>query len=89
MPPYRPTSPTSNLPGSEPGNRVSEVTRRNVVDELCLSKVDWAGRLDEVKFLSRIFNLSALPSQDNRHKTMEGDVGRHRVWWGEVDWDDD
>lgn len=89
MQPYRPTSSTSSSLGSQPGNRVSEVTRRDIVDELRLTKVDWAGRLDEVKYLSRIFDLSALPSNDTRNNTMEGDVGRHRVWWGEVDWEDD
>ncbi len=89
MPPYRPTSSTGSPPGPKPGNRVSEVTRRDIVDELRLTRVDWAGRLDEVKFLSRIFDLSALPSNDPRNNTMEGDVGRHRVWWGEVDWEDD
>ena len=59
-------------------NAISEVTRRNIFDALRLSKVPWEGRLSESAFLSRIFDLSALPSRDPRFGDMLSDVLHHR-----------
>ncbi|XYH97824.1 hypothetical protein ACMHYB_60410 [Sorangium sp. So ce1128] len=50
-------------------------TRRNLFDELRLKKFKWSGREGDVKFLGRMFNLNALPSTDNRHKTVEARCG--------------
>lgn len=52
-----------------------------------LQKVDWAGGLDEVEFLKRIFDLDALESYDPRFSTAEGDIFQHR--FNNLDWDDD
>jgi hypothetical protein len=68
---------------------ISEPTRRNVADELTLSRLDPAGRLDEVAFLSRMFDLKALPTTDYRPREfpdMAADVWQHRV--NNHDWDD-
>ena len=67
--------------------RISEVTRRAVIDELSLSGTQWAGRLSEVEFLSRIYDLSALPSTDRRCNNAEADIHQHRISW--TDWEDD
>jgi hypothetical protein len=67
---------------------VTDLTRRTIFDALRVGKHSWAGKLDDVDFLSRLFDLSSLPSRDNRHKDMAGDVWRHRVINPE-DWDDD
>ncbi|MFE6197295.1 protein kinase [Streptomyces sp. NPDC057838] len=68
--------------------RISEVTRMRLFDTLRLRNVDWSGRLEEVEFLKRIFNLDAFESWDSRFKTAEGDIYQHRVnnddW--EADW---
>ena len=45
-------------------NEISEITRRNILDALRLQQVQWEGRLGESAFLSRVFDLSALPSVD-------------------------
>jgi hypothetical protein len=66
---------------------ISEITRRNLFDELRLRKTSWAGRLGEAEFLGRVFDLAALPSYDHRQKTMAGDIGMHREHF--VDWEDD
>jgi len=68
-------------------NEISEITRRNLFDELRLTEFDWAGRLAEDDFLSRVFDLTALRSNDPRCRNMAQDVHRHRVAWGKVDWD--
>jgi hypothetical protein len=70
-------------------NDISEPTRRNIADELALRGMDPAGRLDEVAFLSRMFDLKALPTTDYRTRDfpdMAADVAQHRV--RNSDWPD-
>lgn len=69
-------------------NSISEVTRRDILDFLFAEDVSWTGRLDEVAFLGRVWDLSALPSNDARFKDAEGDIWQHRVN-NSYDWDDD
>ena len=47
---------------------------------------DFYGRLNEVEFWERIFNLEKLPSTDSRYPDMKGDLWQHRV--NNNDWDD-
>lgn len=67
---------------------ITDLTRRTIFDALRVGKHFWAGKLDDADFLSRIFDLSSLPSYDSRHKDMAGDIFRHRVINPE-DWSDD
>jgi AbiJ N-terminal domain 3 len=66
-------------------NEISEITRR--LDTLRLQQVQWEGRLGESAFLSRVFDLSALPSHDRRASDMLDDVVLHRENFR--DWSDD
>lgn len=50
------------------------------------SEIKWSGKLDEVDFLGRLYDLSAMPSDDYRFKTAKGDIRTHR---GFGDWDND
>jgi len=68
-------------------NAISEITRRNIFDELRLEKVNWAGRLAEDDFLTRVFDLRSLPSHDNRVQGLDGDLRMHRYNFS--DWPDD
>src|SRR5271166_1793321 len=68
-------------------NTISEVTRRDLFDELRLQNVRWSGRLADSDFLARIFDLKKLPSYDHRHKDMAGDIFMHREHF--IDWEDD
>lgn len=43
--------------------------------------------MEESEFLSRLYNLSSLPSGDSRFKDAAGDIWQHRV--NNFDWDDD
>jgi hypothetical protein len=67
-------------------NQISELTRRDIFDALRLENVQWAGRLGETDFLSRVFDLTKLPSEDYRASNMLGDVSLHRENFH--DWDD-
>lgn len=66
---------------------ISEVTRRNLFDELSLSRHHWSGRLSETDFLARIYDLSSLPSTDTRFRTARRDIWQHREY--NDDWPND
>ena len=66
---------------------ISEVTRRNVVDNLNGIQGGWAGRLSESAFLKRLYDLEALPSRDARFKNALGDIIQHRE--NNLDWEED
>lgn len=66
---------------------ISWSTRKNVIDWLTVERVAWSGRLDEVAFLSRLFDLEELPSYDYRYHTAYDDIRQHRV--NNNDGDDD
>lgn len=68
--------------------KISEATRRDLIDSLLLDKVNWAGRLSEPDFLARIFDVNALPSKDYRYANAYRDIWQHRVN-NPSDWDDD
>ena len=69
-------------------SQVTEVTRRNIFDALTVERINWAGRLDEPSFLSRIFDLSNIRSSDTRFKDAAGDIWQHRIN-NPTDWSDD
>ena len=72
----------------EKSNGISEATRRSIFDALRVGHWTWYGRLDEVDFLSRLFDLNSLPSRDVRHAAMGGDILRHCVM-NPGDWSED
>jgi hypothetical protein len=76
----------SQILGSTSSREVSDVTRRDLFELLRGESVAWWGRLDEVSFLSHLYDLDSLPSTDPRHATAREDVSRHRV--DNCDWDD-
>jgi hypothetical protein len=67
--------------------RISQVTRRDIFDYLRLEGGPWWGRLGEVAFLARLYDLEALPSTDPRYKTASRDIFQHRE--NNDDWEDD
>jgi hypothetical protein len=67
--------------------KISQITRRDIIDALVAEHVIWSGRLEEQEFLSRLFDLTSLPSTDHRFKDASGDIWKHRVI--NSDWDDD
>lgn len=64
---------------------ITDITRQDIFDEIQLQQINYCGRLDEVDFLKRIFNLDNIPSNDHRFKTFEGDLFQHTV--NNSDWD--
>ncbi|MBI5238141.1 MAG: abortive infection family protein [Deltaproteobacteria bacterium] len=54
---------------------MSEITRLNIFDSI---RVGWSGRLSEVDFLSRLYDLESLPSYDHRFLIAKADIVQHR-----------
>lgn len=67
---------------------ISRQARKDLVDLILLEALPWSGRLDDVAFLSRLFDLDKLPSRDTRFKNARGDIWQHRINNAD-DWDDD
>jgi hypothetical protein len=67
---------------------ISREARRDIGDAILIRALPWAGSLDEVAFLGRLYDLDALPSFDNRFKTAGRDIWQHRVN-NPDDWADD
>jgi len=68
-------------------NEITEVTRRAIIDYFNRNKISWSGRLSEVEFLGRLYNLIEMPSTDHRQNNALGDIWLHRE--RNIDWDDD
>jgi hypothetical protein len=67
---------------------VSRATRQNIFDGLKIDQVAWSGRLEDVEFLQRLYDLKSLPSNDDRFTDAAGDIWQHRVN-NPTDWPDD
>jgi hypothetical protein len=71
----------------DPPRRITQVTRRDIFDYLRDLPEPWWGRIGEIEFLQRLYDLEALPSNDRRFKTASGDIFQHRV--NNYDWDEE
>ena len=63
------------------------MTRRDVFDYLRAGGFAIYGRLEELPFLSRLYDLEQLPSDDPRFTSASGDIRQHRI--NNDDWEDD
>lgn len=68
-------------------NKISQITRHDIFDSIQIENIDWAGRLDETIFLSRLYDLESISSTDSRYSNAKGDIWQHRC--NNYDWDDD
>jgi AbiJ N-terminal domain 3 len=70
----------------DPARRITQLTRREIFDYIRTEGGPWWGRLDEVDFLARVYDLEALSATDYRFNSASGDIWQHRV--NNDDWDD-
>jgi hypothetical protein len=85
----RPESAPSDETG-EPLRRITPPTRRDIFDYLRTDGGPWWGRLDDVSFLDRLYDLDALPTTDYRvgqFPNARADIWQHR--FNNEDWPDD
>lgn len=69
------------------GTQIGKEIRKNIVDGMRLDGVHWQGQLNDVEFLSRLYDLEELPSSDYRYPDASGDIWQHTV--NNSDWDAD
>ena len=67
--------------------RISKTTRKNIADAITISESRWQGNLTDSQMLSRIYDLSSVPSHDPRFSDAAGDITQHRE--NNHDWDDE
>jgi len=60
-------------------SKITEITRRDILDSIALEGINLYGRLEETEFLSRIWDLNSMPSTDSRFKNAIGDIWQHTV----------
>ncbi|WP_099157559.1 hypothetical protein [Virgibacillus ndiopensis] len=72
-------------------NRISEITKRDIldlfqygidIDEVFETKrvtYHYFGQMDEIDFLSRLYDLKSMPSSDSRFSDAEGEIWQHTV----------
>lgn len=78
-------TPQTHTP--DPQQSITEITRRAIFDWIMVSRMNWSGRLSEIEFLDRVFDLASLPSHDGRFSDMAGDIHQHRIN-NPLDWPD-
>lgn len=65
---------------------ISEATRRKIFCTFREEEISWSGSLNDVEFLSRIYDLDQLPSRDCRFQNAKGDIWEHTIS-NPGDWD--
>jgi len=68
-------------------NKISDVTRRHIADEMTIGKLWYHGNQTEPDFLARLYDLKSLPSRDYRYTNAYDDIYQHMV--NNNDWDED
>lgn len=68
-------------------SKITEVTRRDITELLTSEGMKLYGRLEEIEFLSRLYNLEEIYSTDSRFSNAEEDIYQHRV--NNDDWEND
>jgi len=72
---------------TELARKITEITRRDILDALVVESVHLYGRLEETEFLSRVWDLGSIPSTDPRFRNAAEDIWQHRI--NNYDWEDD
>lgn len=63
----------------EEHSEIAKPIRHNIIDGIQLERTIWYGSLDEVEFLSRLYDLETLPSFDSRFDNAAGDIWQHCI----------
>jgi len=59
------------------GHEITDLTRRNIFDELALDDADWSGVFSDAEFLERLYDLEQIESTDHRFPNAFGDIDMH------------
>ncbi len=65
--------------------KITEITRRTIVDALLLRHGSFNGSMEFMDFLKRVWDLASMRSTDRRFDNAEGDIWQHTI--RNVDWE--
>ncbi|MCW3097392.1 MAG: hypothetical protein JWL77_3010 [Chthonomonadaceae bacterium] len=65
-------------------NKISDITRQDIIDVLESLGTPFHGTQDMVDFLKQIWPLDTMPSTDSRYPTAAGDIYQHMI--NNTDW---
>ena len=68
-------------------SKITEITRLDIIDSIHSEKINLYGRLEEIEFLSRIWDLDSMPSTDSRFENATNDIWQHTI--NNYDWEPD
>jgi len=60
-------------------NEIQRLTRNNIFDVIRLKTIDFSGRMNDLEFLRRLYDLDQLPSHDSRYRSAASDIWQHTV----------
>ena len=55
-------------------NEIQRLTRNNIFDVIRLKTIDFSGRMNDLEFLRRLYDLDQLPSHDSRYRSAASDI---------------
>lgn len=58
---------------------IKRETRRNITDHFDMDGIHFSGRMNDLDFLERLYELKRLPSHDPRYEDAAGDIWQHSV----------
>ena len=58
---------------------IKRENKRNILDHFEMEKIHFAGRMDDLTFLSRLYDLKKLPTTDGRYENAYADIVQHTV----------
>lgn len=58
---------------------IKRETRKNIIDHFEIENIHFSGRMTDIDFLERLYNLKKLPSSDPRFENAAGDIWQHSV----------
>jgi hypothetical protein len=67
-------------------NEITSLTRRNIAEALQISNLFYNGRLEELEFLLRLYDIKKMKSEDKRFTNAWDDIIQHRI--RNYDWAD-
>ncbi len=66
---------------------ISRQARLNIFQTIKKENLSWSGGLTGLDFLSRIYDLEAMPSHDHRYQNAKSDIFTHTINWpGDLDY---
>lgn len=58
---------------------ITKETRKNILDHLDMEGIHFSGRMSDFDFLSRLYDLKKLPSDDGRYEDAAADIWQHTI----------